>query len=177
MNEKKLEQNMIDLLEEQQLKLGYMSGEVRLYYPLTSLNHFLETNCDAEEMQRVLFDFADRVKQRLGTLAISHEGERFCLVIPKEGVDYVHANMCPDSFMADLIRTVGTHGCTLEDVLNQFYRHSNRVHVERVGHGEFDYLVYFEDGVPDSFRYCITVEECDVTYHRFTVEDYEEFGF
>lgn len=177
MNTRELEKNIIDLLEEQQLKLGYMSGAVRLYYPLTTLNRFLETDYDADEMQEYLFCFIDQVKERLGALAISHEGERFCLVIPKEGVDYVHAKVRPDSFMADLIRTVGTHGCTLEDVLKQFYRHSERVHVEQMNHEEFDYLVYFEDGVPDSFRYCITLEECHVTYHRFTKEDFEEFGF
>lgn len=61
--------------------------------------------------------------------------------------------------------------------MQQFHKYSDHVHVEKVSHGEFDYLVYFEDGKPDSFRYCITDEGCHMIYHRFTVEDYEEFGF
>ena len=45
------------------------------------------------------------------------------------------------------------------------------------GSGEFDYLLEFEDGKPDAFVYCITDEGCHLTYHRFTREDYEAFGF
>lgn len=37
----KLEKNLIDIIREQQMKLGYCSEDVRLYYPLSSLNHFL----------------------------------------------------------------------------------------------------------------------------------------
>lgn len=172
----KLEQNIVDILEEQQLKLGYMSEVVRLYYPLGSLNRFMETDCSIEEMEVQLESFAVSVEERLGRLRISHEKERFCLVIPPEGSDYVHENMRPDSFMADLVRTVGRHGCTLDEVFGQFYRHSEHVHVEKMENGEFDYLVYFEDGVPDCYRYCITVEGGHVIYHRYTTEDYEDFG-
>lgn len=39
----KLKQNVIDMLEEQQQKLGYQKETVRLYYPLESLNHLLGT--------------------------------------------------------------------------------------------------------------------------------------
>ena len=42
----------------------------------------------------------------------------------------------------------------------------------------FDYLVYFEDGTPDSYRYCIKLDDDgDAVYHRFTPEDYAAFGF
>ena len=40
----KLEKNLIDILKEQQMKLGYCDEEVRLYYPLSSLNHFFGTD-------------------------------------------------------------------------------------------------------------------------------------
>lgn len=49
--------------------------------------------------------------------------------------------------------------------------------MEKVSHGEFDYLVYFEKGEPDDFRYCITDEGGHFIYHRFTVADYEDFYF
>lgn len=44
-------------------------------------------------------------------------------------------------------------------------------------HEEFDYCFYFEDGKPDAYRYCVAFEEGHAIYHRFTIEDYEEFGF
>ena len=38
MNFKKLENNLLDMIQEQQVKIGYMSGVTRFYYPLQSLN-------------------------------------------------------------------------------------------------------------------------------------------
>jgi hypothetical protein len=77
----------------------------------------------------------------------------------------------------DFIDTVSRHQVSIEEVIDQFQNYSDCVHVEKVTHGEFDYLVYFEDGKPDSFRYCLTQEEGHIIYHRFTAEDYEDFHF
>ena len=41
MNFKKLENNLLDMIQEQQVKIGYMSGVTRFYYPLQSLNRLL----------------------------------------------------------------------------------------------------------------------------------------
>ncbi|MBD5159206.1 MAG: DUF3877 family protein [Ruminococcus sp.] len=54
--------------------------------------------------------------------------------------------------------------------------------IEEKNNDEFNYLVYFVDGIPDEYLYCLTVEEeidghLHITYHRFTREDYEELGF
>ena len=38
----RLAQSLIDIIKEQQAKLGYRKEIVRLYYPLSSLNHFFE---------------------------------------------------------------------------------------------------------------------------------------
>ena len=55
---------------------------------------------------------------------------------------------------------------------------SDCVHAERMPQNEeFDWLVYFEDGKPDAFFYCLKDDMGHVTYHRFTREDYEAFGF
>ena len=35
----KLEQNIIDMIKEEQAKLGYRRENIRLYYPLSSLVH------------------------------------------------------------------------------------------------------------------------------------------
>ena len=36
----KLERNLIDIIKEEQAKLGFFKEDIRLYYPLSSLNHF-----------------------------------------------------------------------------------------------------------------------------------------
>lgn len=177
MNFAKLEQNVIDVIKEEQVKLGYRSEIVRLYYPLTSLNRFLESECNVEQMKQELSDFGKFAEDKLGKIEISNQGERFCFAIPPQGIDYIHEHLENTEFICDFIRTIEKHGCTIEDILQQFRKHSEHVHVEKADHGEFDYLVYFEDGKPDNFRYCITDEGCHIIYHRFTVEDYEDFGF
>ena len=50
----KLEQSLIDVVKEEQAKLGYRKEEIRLYYPLSSLNHFFGTEADVEEMAQML---------------------------------------------------------------------------------------------------------------------------
>ncbi|MCM1497058.1 MAG: DUF3877 family protein [Clostridium sp.] len=172
-----LEQNIIDTIEEQQLKLGYLKETVRLYYPLSSLNRFLDTHNRVEYMKPLLQKFSEVTRSRLGGVTVTNRGERFCIAIPQQGTEYIHKHMKTDGFLADLIAAVAKEGSTLEDVLAPFYRYSDQVHVEEMKNGEFDYLVYFEDGKPDSYYYCITVEEKHVIYHRYTKADYEEFGF
>lgn len=177
MNYGALEQNIIDMIEEQQLKLGYLPETVRLYYPLSSLNRFLGIESSVEGMTGHLLKFSAQTKERLGGVVVSNQGERFCIAVPPKGAEYIHTHQRSKGFLTDLINTVQRHGCTLEEVLDQFYKYSKHVHMEKMNNGEFDYLVYFEDGVPDSYRYCLSVEECHIIYHRYTLEDYEEFGF
>lgn len=172
-----LEQNIIDVIREEQIKLGYRSELVRLYYPLSSLNRFAGEECSEQEMRERLKDFCDQARPLLGEIGVTSKNGRFCLAIPPQGVDYVHEHMEGTEFIQDFIHTIERHGCTLEDILQQFHRYSDHVHVQKMDNGEFDYLIYFEDGVPDDFRYCITLEECHAIYHRFTPGDYEDFGF
>ena len=54
----KLERSLMDVVKEEQAKLGYRKEEIRLYYPLSSLNHFFDTQADAEEMEQILKGFA-----------------------------------------------------------------------------------------------------------------------
>lgn len=175
MNFKKLEQNIIDIITEQQLKLGYRQEKVRIYYPLLSLNRILGTDMDAGQMNTALSDFCGTVKEKYGSIGVSENDGRFCLLIPPEGNKYIHEQKTDNSFLAELIDTVRHHGCTLEEVLSLFHKYSCSVHIEKTEHGEFDYLIYFEDGNPDSFYYCLSVEENHIIYHRFTPEDYQDF--
>jgi hypothetical protein len=177
MNTARLEKNISDVIKEEQVKLGYRSENIRLFYPLQSLNRFLQTELGENEMEACLVEFCRELEPKFGRIAVSHEGGRFCFHLPPRAADYVHAHTPQSGFLYDFIETVGTHGVTIDDVLAVFRRYSDRVHVERVSHGEFDVLVYFEDGEPDDFRYCLTDEGAHVIYHRFTVEDYEDFHF
>jgi hypothetical protein len=173
----RLEQNICDVVEEEQIKLGYRKEVIRLYYPILSLNRFLKSDFNIEEMKVVLQDFCSNARNTLGNIEVSNKGERFCFCLAPEVTEYVHTHTKRDGFLHDFIETVSRHNVTIDDVIDQFKKYSSCVHVEKVTHGEFDYLVYFEDGKPDSFRYCLTDEGCHIIYHRFTIEDYEDFHF
>ena len=55
-----------------------------------------------------------------------------------------------------------------------FQQYSSHVILEKMADMDFDYLIYFADGQPDSYRYCLTKEGHHLIYHRYTKEDYEE---
>lgn len=170
----KLKNHIIDMMKEEQLKLGYRNEAFRLYYPLLSLNRFLSADHTAPQMRSALKPFCAAVRAELGEIEISNQGDRFCFTIPKEGSDYVHAHMGDTAFLSEFIRAIEKHGCTIDDLLAIFHGHSEHVHAEKITDGEFDYLIYFEDGKPDDFRYCLTDEGCHIIYHRFTPDDYKD---
>ena len=172
-----LSQNIFDVIEEGQLKLGYRREAIRLYYPLASLNAFFAAAYDRAQMHEALLRFAKEHRDAFGEIAVSSRGDRFCLTVPPEGVEFVHSHADESGFLAEFLRAISRHGATVDDLLAVFRRHSDRVVVKSLHNGEFDALIYFEDGVPDAYRYCIAKEPCHLTYHRFTKADYDAFGF
>ena len=71
MNYQNLEQNIIDVIKEEQAKLGYRLEEIRLYYPLSSVNHLLNTTGSAEKTLQSLADFGVFTADRLGVVTAS----------------------------------------------------------------------------------------------------------
>lgn len=174
MQTNRLEKIITDVIREQQLKLGFLEETIRLYYPLSTLNHFVEHACDISQMTEELQQFCDEVKERLGEVQIQHKGERFCIQIPPQGARYVHEHMGDTSFLQDLINTVQNHGCTMEQIDELFHRYSEHVCCMPLENGEFDCLYYFKNRAADGYVYCFKAEECHVIYHRFLKEDYME---
>lgn len=173
----KLKKNICDVIREDQIKLGYRSETLRLYYPLESLDRLVGMELDIPEMYGELEDFCEEVMPQFGKITISNKDERFCLTFPPQTAEYVHFQLPKDEFLEEFIAVMANHGSTLEDVLAVFRRYSDKIHLEKLSGEEFDYLIYFTDGKPNDYRYCLALEECHMTYHRFTPEDYEELGF
>ena len=102
----RLEKSIMDVIKEEQAKLGYRKEKIRLYYPLSSLNHFFQVEGDVTGMLEKLNWFPEYTKQRLGQVEVTNEGERFCFHIPEEGVEYVHEQMKGREFIQDLVELV-----------------------------------------------------------------------
>ena len=170
----KLRNNIIEMLREQQIKLGFMRETVRLYYPLQSLNRFLDCDVTSDEMMMILDEFAKSVKAEMGTLEVSYTNDRFCIMCGPDVSEYVRDHMDGAEFLRELIGLVSKHGTQMTSVISLFKKYSDQVHIETEVSDEFDYLIYFENGIPDDFRYCITDEGEHLIYHRFTADDYHD---
>ena len=176
MGYERLEKSLIDLVKEEQAKLGYRKEMIQLYYPLSSLNHFMETNADSEEMQELLADFPKAAEDIFGEVGITHAKDRFCFALSEKASEYVHENMKPNEFIKELVELVAKHGCTMEDIEVLFRSHSDKIVAEPMDNGEFDRMIRFEEG-EDKYYYCFKDEGCHIIYHRFLPEDYADFGF
>ena len=173
----KLERNLIDIVKEEQAKLGFFKEDIRLYYPLSSLNHFFDASDNADEMQVRLDALPEALTSKLGQIRVTHKGDRFCFHIPQEGTVYVHDNTAPNEFIRQLVELVGKHGCTMNEILDLFHTYSENIITEEMNNGEFDRLIRFADNAEDPYYYCFKDEGCHIIYHRFLPEDYADFDF
>ena len=134
-------------------------------------------NADTRADLILLLDaFRAAERDTLGDIRISCDGERYCFRLPEEASEYVHEHTASSGFLYDFIDVIGRHGASIAEVEAVFHKYSDCVHIEQLVSEDFDYLMYFEDGVPDDYRYCLTDEGHHIIYHRFTPEDYEALG-
>ena len=172
-----LYENLKDIIKECQTKIGYTDNELNFYYPVKSLNRFLDSDLTADELKEVLSEFSKYAEDTLGTLKFRLEGERFRFIVPREGCAYVHENVPDSPFLKEFIEETVRPGCDIDSVMEIFKKYSDKVICKKIENDEFEYLVYFEDGQPDSYRYCLEFEFGRAVYHRFTVKEYDSFDF
>ena len=172
----KLEKSLTDVIAEEQAKLGYQKETIRLYYPLSSLNHFFDSSDSADIMEKKLSHFPDFVADRFGITSFSHEGERFCFYLAPEASEYVHQNKKEHLFIFELVKLLQMDDTTLNCVVAFFKKWDNSCIVTEMNNGEFDILIRFIER-EDPYYYCFKDEGCHVIYHRFLPKDYADFGF
>lgn len=170
-------QSLIDVVQEEQIKIGYRKETIRLYYPVKSVNNLLGMDGSVDELMKILQNFVANSKENLGDIIYSIENERCCFVISEAGVEYIHKNIGERSFLKDFIERISKCHCTINEIESIFKKYSESYRCEKVENGEFDYLLWFEDGKPDRYMYCIKFEGEHAIYHRFTKKDYEDFNF
>ena len=169
-----LKNNIIDVIKESQIKLGFSSNEANLNYPLDSLNYLLSGKYTVMEMKKVLDEFTDYVKSELGSIKVANSQNNFCITVPIEGVKYIDEKIQGSPFLYEFINLLKSNcNVTIDNILQVFNKYSDNVECIEVNNDEFNYLVYFKDGVPDNFRYCIDIDLGHATYHRLTPADYE----
>lgn len=177
MNFEALKRNLINVIKESQIKLGYESMSVGVNYVTSSLLHIIP-EANVENLEKALADFSKENEGLLGEITFRKIENGYRLDVPPKGVDYVHSLINENDFLVKFINEVRNPRATIESIINIFKGYSDRVHIEETkDNPEFDYLIYFEDGTPDEFWYCIDTEDLGMTYHRFMKDDYLDFDF
>ena len=185
----RLAKSLIDIVKEQQAKLGYRKEIVRLYYPLSTLRHFFECAgadnkiavivISEQQMLEILApnNLPKQLTDIIGEIKVTAKNERFCIEIPPEGSEYVHENTADNEFISELIALVGTHGCTMEQITELFCKYSDDIEKKEMQNGEFDCYIRFLNDPDDTYYYCFHDEGCHIIYHRFLPQDYADFEF
>ncbi|MBQ1465034.1 MAG: DUF3877 family protein [Ruminococcus sp.] len=184
MNFDRLEKDITENIREAQQKLGFEHRPLHLNYISSTLCHLLGGNFSGDELAEIFRNFAEFTAKRLGNITASPIRDGFCITIPAEGTEWVHTNTTGKEFVCALVETARQKHDDIDSFLEVFrsFSDTDNVAVLNPETEEFEYLVYFKNGVPNDYRYCINTElfpdgHCHITYHRFIPEDYEEmFG-
>lgn len=172
MNLEALYENILYVLKESQMKIGYTANAASLNYPPASLMRLLGVG--EAETDGALQAFCDFAEPTLGRASVSVYDGQYCLTIPQKGVKYVHEKVPESPFLRELIDAVKDHTAhTVEEIEAIFRRYSEDVVCRTVEGEGFDHVLYFADGQPDGFVYLFETEFGHISYHRMTKEDYE----
>lgn len=182
-----LEQSLVDIVKEEQAKLGFRKEAIRLYYPLSTLNHFFDREDTQEEMQKRLAELPETLRHKLGDVQVTAKADRFCFHIPEEGSVYVKEHTKPNEFIRKLVELVGRHKTTMEMIRTLFMQQAKEagealqqtveVEMKPMDNGEFDWMFRFINDPEDLYYYCFKDEGIHIIYHRFLPEDYADFEF
>lgn len=173
-----LHEDIIDTIFEFQTKLGASDNPIKLYYPLDSLNRIFGSEMSVDDMAAALLLFSDYCVDTLGKTKISHNVERFCINIPSQGIKYARENVDDRGFLKNFLEVIKNRTSTIDDVVSVFKKFSNNIYFEKTyNNDEFDYLIYFADGIPSKMLYCIKNDLGGLSYHRFTKRDFDAFVF
>ena len=151
MGYERLEKSLTDTIKEEQAKLGFRKEAIRLYYPLSSLNHFFDVQEGEEQMLHRLQHLPETWQEKLGDVGVTAKKERFCFYIPEQGSVYVHEHEKPDEFIRELVELVGRHGCTMQEIRELFCKHSSHVECQKIENGEFDWMFRFAEDEEDPY--------------------------
>ena len=176
---KRLLKNLTDQIKEQQAKLGYRKESVSLYYPLETLNHFFQSEQNAATMEETLQKFVQNREGAYAGIGISRKGQRFRITVPEDMSEEIHKNTKEDDFIHRLVKLVGGHGASMQEIQDLFRDAAGTGGIEEavLDDDEFDRMLRFTNDPDDTYYYCFKDEGIHITYHRFLPEDYRElFG-
>ena len=190
MNTNALERHITDTVKEWQMKIGYRSEEMKLYYPDVSLAGLLELSEGWTEasLKEALQEFSEETKERLGGVQISNAGDRYCVAVPAEGCTYIHENEPDSAFLRSFLGVITGLEPSMQAVEQCFADAAaagNETYVKEDREAEGLGIVFYfcaekdakqtsEDSQIDAYVYCVEEDDFGITYHRFSWPDFQK---
>ena len=161
MDGNELFERVVSTVQETNLKIGDMSGSISLYYPFEGDYSGL-----LDDFRKASGDFPDMIVEQLSQrirIIVSEEDSRRISELPvrdtiRDMVELTREHLPFESFMIGILD-----------------RHPDARFVQSK-YPEFDWILMFPAGT-DEDVYCLTEELGQVTYHRYSRDEFLKFGF
>ncbi len=162
MNGRELLSRTITTVQEMYLKIGDSPGRISLYYPFegdmkTIEKEFREASVDS---------FPDIVFDALPKRIRVSIDEKDCLRISNMPVKETMR------VVTELVKDRVGIEVFMERIRSEF----QDVRIIKSDNNDFDWIMKFQDELDDDI-YCLAEEMGQVTYHRFSREEYASFGY
>ena len=163
---------LLELIKEQETKLGYVYGSTRLYFLKSYLCGLL--GVEVTRLQVTLENLQALFQAKYGELGVRDQKERICLEVSPEVCEYVHCHILVNPFLVDLVALCQKHKVTEEEVRSMFAKYSQEYTWDVISSDDIDCLVSFKDKTITPYYYGIKWTGDHISYHRYLEHDLPE---
>jgi len=152
---------VIDTVQETNLKIGDSFGSISLYYPYDG--NYVEL---VEVFRKASADFPDMILEQLPQRVRVIVTEKDCARISKMPVRVT---------IKDMVALIKAH-LSFEEFRERILSLYPDAEIYDSEYPEFDWLLIFPEDL-DRDVYCLTEEMGQITYHRYSEDEFSDFGF
>ncbi len=162
MNGRDLLQRTVTTIQEMYLKIGDTNGIVSLYYPV------------GDDEERIKAEFREAAGNEFPDIVLESLPQRVRIIVSEKDCERI-SKMPMKETMRDMTSLVNKHAPIDEfrKLIDEKYPGSIMVKSQYI---DFDWLIRFQDELDEDI-YCLAEEVGQVTYHRFSKEEYLAFGY
>lgn len=161
MDGKELFSRLISTVQETAMKIGDSSGSISLYYPFQGDFSTLE-----DEFRSASADFPDMIIEDLP--------ERVRVIVSEGDCNRI-SKLPMKGTIKDMVGLVKER-LPFEDFRKNITSKYPDAKITKSAYQEFDWVLTFPKELDDDV-YCLTEEFGQITYHRYSEEEYLSFGF
>ena len=151
----------VSTVQETNITIGDSSGSISLYYPFEGDFKALEN-----DFKKASSDYPDIILEQLP--------QRVRVIIPESDSKRI-SKLPARQTIIDIVELVKER-VPFQEFKNTILGKYPEARIERSEYMEFDWILMFPSELDDDL-YCLTEEFGHITYHRYSRDEFESFGF